>query len=143
MPPREDGRGRKGERDTRLPKVEKRLLRVKPTFLRKSKYRHLLDDIQVNRWFHNLLRGSAVTAAERLRRLGWLCEHFDTSPQEMAKLRRREAEDFLYDMVIKWQVQFESSLRALGSGPVGQSGIGQTRSAARVQDGSERRRLPS
>jgi hypothetical protein len=64
-----------------------------------TKYRHLLDDPQVDRWFRNLLSGSAVTAAERLRRLGWLCEHFDTFPREMAKLRRREAENFLYDMV--------------------------------------------
>jgi len=55
----------------------KRYPRVKPTFLKKSKYRHLLDDPQVDRWFRNLLRGSAVTAAERLRRLGWLCEHFE------------------------------------------------------------------
>ena len=58
----------------------KRYPRVKPTFLKKSKYRYLLTDPQVNRWFRNLLRGSAVTAAERLRRLGSLCEHFDTSP---------------------------------------------------------------
>jgi len=78
---------------------EKRYPRVKPTFLQKSKYKHMLDDPQVNRWFRNLLRGSAVAAAERLRRLGWLCEHFDTTPQEMAKLSRGKAEDFLYDMV--------------------------------------------
>jgi hypothetical protein len=57
----------------------KRYPHVKPTFLQKSKYKHLLDDPQVNRWFRNLLRGSAVTAAERLRRLGWLCEHLGTS----------------------------------------------------------------
>lgn len=78
---------------------EKRYPRVKPTFLQKSKYRHLLDDPQVDRWFRNLLRGSAVTAAERLRRLGWVCEHFDISPREMAKLSGRKAESFLYDMV--------------------------------------------
>ena len=77
----------------------KRYPRVKSTFLQKSKYKHLLDDPQVDRWFRNLLRGSAVTAAERLRRLGWLCEHFDTTPKEMAKLSRGKAEDFLYDMV--------------------------------------------
>jgi hypothetical protein len=66
--------------------VEKRLPRVKDTFL---KYRHLLDDRQVNRWFRNNLRGSAVTAAEQLRRLGWICEHFDTTPQELAKKMRK------------------------------------------------------
>jgi hypothetical protein len=55
-------------------KVEKRLPRVKDTFLKKSKYTHLLNDPQVNRWFRNILRGSAVTVAEQLSRLGWLCE---------------------------------------------------------------------
>jgi hypothetical protein len=109
VPPREDGGDGKGETDTRLLKLEKRLPKVKPTFLQKSKYRHLLDDPQVNRWFRNLLRGSPVTAGERLRRLGWLCEHFNTSTREMAKLRRREAEDFLYDMVTMLEDQGKRS----------------------------------
>jgi hypothetical protein len=52
----------------------------------------------VNRWYRNNLRGSAVTAAEQLRRLGWLCERFDTKPQELARLSCRKAEDFLLDM---------------------------------------------
>lgn len=105
MLPRKDGRDGEAKRDTRLPKVEKRLSkvekrlpRVKDTFLKKSKYRHLLDDVRVNRWFRNNLRGSAVTAAEQLRRLGRICEHFDTSPQELARLSCRRAEDFLLDM---------------------------------------------
>jgi hypothetical protein len=33
-----------------------RYLRVKSTFLQKSKYKHLLNDPQVNRWFRNLPR---------------------------------------------------------------------------------------
>jgi hypothetical protein len=53
VPLREDSRDGKGEKDTRLPKVEKRLPRVKDTFLKKSKYRHLLNDPQVNRWLRN------------------------------------------------------------------------------------------
>jgi integrase len=85
--------------EKRLSKVEKRLPRVKDTFLKKSKYRHLLDDPQVNRWFRNNLRGSAVTAAEQLRRLGWICKHFDTTPQELARLPCRKAENFLLDTV--------------------------------------------
>jgi hypothetical protein len=66
---------------------EKRYPRVKSTFLQKSKYRHMLDD----------------------RRLGWLCEHFDTTPQEMAKLSRRKAEDFLYDLVTALEDQGKRS----------------------------------
>jgi integrase len=76
---------------------------VKPTFLKKSKYRRLLDDPHVNRWFRNNLRGSAVTAAEKLRRLGWICEHLDTSPQELARLSCRRAEDFLLDIVTMFE----------------------------------------
>jgi hypothetical protein len=72
---------------------------AKPTFLQKSKYRHLLDDPQVNRSLRNLLRGSPATAGERFRRLGWICSHFDTSPRELAKMPARKAEDFLLDMV--------------------------------------------
>ena len=51
-------------------------LRVKPTFMQKSKYRHLLDDPNVYRWFRKFLRRSPVSAGEHIRRLGWLCEHF-------------------------------------------------------------------
>jgi hypothetical protein len=65
VPLREDGGDGKGETDTRLPKVEKHLPKVKPTFLQKSKYRHLLDDPQVNRWFRNLLRGSHAEFLQR------------------------------------------------------------------------------
>jgi hypothetical protein len=95
--PRDVRRGR-AERDTHPPEAEKAgFSRVKPTFLKKSKYRRLLDDAEVSRWFRNNLRGSAVTASEQLRRLGWICKHFDTTPRELARLPCRKAEDFLLD----------------------------------------------
>jgi hypothetical protein len=71
----------------------------KSTFLQKSQYRHYLNDPNFNRWFRNLMRGSTVTAAERLRRMGWICKHFNTSPQELARMSTRRAEDWLFDMV--------------------------------------------
>lgn len=74
-------------------------LRVKPTFMQKSKYRHLLNDPNVYRWFRKLLRRSPVSAGEHIRRLGWLCEHFATTPQELAKKSKRQANDWTEDMI--------------------------------------------
>jgi site-specific recombinase XerC len=74
-------------------------LRVKPTFMQKSKYKHLLNDPNVQRWFRKLLRRSPASAQKNLSRLGWLCEHFDTTPQELARLSKRKAEDWTEDMI--------------------------------------------
>ncbi len=74
-------------------------LRVKPTFMQKSKYKDLLDDPNVQRWFRKLLRRSPASAGKNLSRLGWLCEHFDTSPKELARLSKRKAEDWTEDMI--------------------------------------------
>ena len=78
---------------------------IKATFLQKSPYRHFLNDPNVDRWFRNLMRGSTVTAAERLRRMGWICKHFNTTPQELARMSTRRAEDWLFDMVILMEDQ--------------------------------------
>jgi hypothetical protein len=40
------------------------LMLGKASFLRKSLYRHFLNDPNFNRWFRNLMRGNTVTAAE-------------------------------------------------------------------------------
>jgi len=87
--------------DEKAPKLPPRApsLRVKPTFMQKSKYRHLLDGPNVYRWFRKLLRRSPVSAGAHLRRLGWLCKHFDTTSQELAKLSKRKAEDWTEDMI--------------------------------------------
>jgi len=87
--------------DEKAPKLPPRgpALRVKPTFMQKSKYRHLLDDPNVYRWFRKLLRRSPASAGKNLSRLGWLCEHFDTTPKELARLSKRKAEDWTEDMI--------------------------------------------
>jgi integrase len=75
-------------------------LRVKPTFMQKSIYRHLMDDDpNVYRWFRKHLRRSPTSAQKHLSRLGWLCEHFDTTPSELARLGRRNAEVWTEDMI--------------------------------------------
>jgi len=52
-----------------------------------SKYQYLLDDRDVMRWFMNECRGSEITGRERLRRLGAICERFDTRPNELKKIQ--------------------------------------------------------
>jgi integrase len=71
--------------------------------MRKSKYRHLLDDPDVMRWFMNECRGSEITGRERLRRLGAICERFDVTPKELGRMKPKQAKDFLMDMVTKME----------------------------------------
>jgi hypothetical protein len=74
-------------------------LRVKPTFMQKSKYKHLFNDTNVLRWFRKLLRRSPASAQKNFSRLGWLCKHFETTPEELARLSRRKAEIWTEDMI--------------------------------------------
>jgi hypothetical protein len=68
-----------------------------------SKYQYLLGDPDVMRWFMNECRGSEITGRERLRRLGAICERFDTTPQELGKMTPKEAKNFLLDMVTEME----------------------------------------
>jgi hypothetical protein len=49
----------------------------------RSKHKWLLQDPEVSRWFNNLARGSIITAEERLRRLGRLCEALGQTPKSL------------------------------------------------------------
>ena len=68
----------------------------------KSKYRHLLDDPQIKRWYDNVSRGSKVTADVYIRRLGSICAIRKTSPNELIKQGKNDQEslyNFLMDLV--------------------------------------------
>jgi len=70
--------------------------------VRRSRYEKLLGDEQVRRWHRNLARGSPITAEVALRRLGKLCELFETSPRGLLELARRDLmgfQDSLEDLV--------------------------------------------
>jgi integrase len=64
-----------------------------------SKYRNLLDDPDVMRWFKNECRGSEISGREHLRRLGAICGRFEKSPAQLAKMTIQQAKDFILDMV--------------------------------------------
>lgn len=48
-----------------------------------AKYRHLLEDKDVRRWYENLEAKSVITATVYLRTLGLYCELMKTSPKEI------------------------------------------------------------
>ena len=65
----------------------------------KSKYTEMLDDRDVARWFGQVSQGSKKTAKVYLRRLGYTCDRYHTTPHDVAKLDRRGIRDFLVDMI--------------------------------------------
>lgn len=71
-----------------------------PTPMGRSKYQHLLDDRDVRRWFLYECSGSEITGRERLRRLGAICLRYDTTPQKLGRMNRKQAKNFILDMVV-------------------------------------------
>ncbi len=65
----------------------------------KSPYKHLLDDKDFRRWWENIRRGSITYAYESLRRMGYIEKRFGKSPKEIAQLPKKNAEDFILDLV--------------------------------------------
>jgi hypothetical protein len=64
----------------------------------------LLDDENLVRWYKNVKRGSKITADVYLRTLRRFCEHTDTTPDELAKMGKknvRKVEDLLMDLIDK------------------------------------------
>jgi len=67
--------------------------------IQKEKYKKLLGDPDVQRWYKNAARGSRVTADVYLRRLGGFCADHGMTPKELAAMRQRQLEDLLLDSV--------------------------------------------
>ena len=61
------------------------------------KYRELLLDEDVRRWFENLNAKSVLTATVALRNLGHYCELTETTPKEILKKARSNEKDFRYE----------------------------------------------
>ncbi|MCJ2669455.1 MAG: site-specific integrase [Candidatus Thermoplasmatota archaeon] len=66
---------------------------------RGSRYRKLLEDPEVRRWYDNNARGSVVTADVYLRRLGNFCQSQDFTPKKLAAKSERELYGILLDYV--------------------------------------------
>jgi hypothetical protein len=67
--------------------------------MRRAKYLHLLDDLEVKRWYGNVARGSRITADVYLRRLGAFCVTQGISPGRLVEMGERSVTDLLMDAV--------------------------------------------
>ena len=65
----------------------------------RAKYRYLLEDKDVRRWYDNLIRGSPACAEIYLRNLGNFCQKMGTTPALLKQKSVTEIEDVLMDYV--------------------------------------------
>jgi len=75
----------------------------------RSKYRYLLEDKDVRRWYENLIRGSPACAQIYLRNLGNFCQLMDITPGQLARKPVTELEDLLMDYVTSAQKEHAGS----------------------------------
>lgn len=75
----------------------------------RSKYRHLLEDKDVRRWYDNLVRGSPACAQIYLRNLGNFCQLNGITPRQFARKPITEIEDLLMDYVTSAQKKHAGS----------------------------------
>ncbi|MEE9283759.1 MAG: hypothetical protein V3U49_06775, partial [Nitrososphaerales archaeon] len=66
---------------------------------RKPKYRKLLEDADLKRWYRNLGKGSIILADVYLRALGRFCEHIKMTPKQFVKLSQKKMEDVTHDFI--------------------------------------------
>jgi hypothetical protein len=64
-----------------------------------GRYRYLLDDPQVKRWYDNVSRGSLVTCEVYLRKLGWFLREKNLTHQELLQKTPNELFELLLDTV--------------------------------------------
>jgi integrase len=65
----------------------------------RAKYRHLLEDKNVKRWYENIARGSSACAEIYLRNIGNFCQIMNTTPSALTKKSAKEIEDILMDYI--------------------------------------------
>ncbi|MEM3514826.1 MAG: hypothetical protein QW495_05835, partial [Candidatus Hadarchaeum sp.] len=73
--------------------------------MQKAKYRHLLEDPDISRWYHNVARGSQILADIWLRRLGGFCESHHITPKQLADMEEKALHNLLLDFVTSAEAQ--------------------------------------
>ena len=76
--------------------------------LLRSPYRYLFDDEDFKRWFYNMKRGHVSTAYEWFRRMGFIHKTFGKSPRDMAKMKPKQATNFILDIVTQLEEEGKS-----------------------------------
>ena len=64
-----------------------------------SKWRHLLQDEKIRRWYDNVARGSKYTADVYLQRLGRYCNEHRLEPHQLAAAGQESLNDLILDTV--------------------------------------------
>ncbi len=64
-----------------------------------SKWRHLLQDERIRRWYENVARGSKYTADVYLRRLGRYCNEHRLTPHQLAATNQEALNNLILDTV--------------------------------------------
>ncbi len=64
----------------------------------KGRHKLLLKDPSIRRWYNNLARGSIITAENRLRTLGLVCETWGRKPQQLLQEAKQNQEEFENDL---------------------------------------------
>ena len=64
-----------------------------------KKYKQLLKDKNVQRWYDNLARGALTTADVYLRRMGTFCDVTKTTPKKLSTINEKDAHNIMLDFV--------------------------------------------
>lgn len=64
-----------------------------------------LKNERIVQWMENLERRSVNTAAVYFRRLGYVCDMMDTTPEKLAKMDGKQATDFVFDLIRTGETQ--------------------------------------
>jgi len=76
---------------------------------RESMYSYLLEDVNVERWYRNVSRGSKVTADVYLRRMGNFCQKFKMTPESLTSMARDDRYNLLLDLVSSMEDEYSGS----------------------------------
>jgi len=80
----------------------------------RSRYKDLLEDERFSAWIENIARGSKINGEVTLRRVGRACSLLETSPQDLARMQKGEAGDFLLRVVSRLEKDRNRSSTILG-----------------------------
>ncbi len=71
----------------------------------KKKYKALLEDEDVRRWYVNVSRGAEVTADVNLRRLGNFCERVRLHPKDLLKMDDKALKNLILDYITDMELK--------------------------------------
>lgn len=88
---------------------------------RRSKYRRLLEDEKIRRWYNHVARGAEVTADVYLRRLGCFCDEHNITVHNLLEMTDDELITMINDLITEMESEgyagsyVESNVKAIKS----------------------------